>query len=51
MLIYAAGAAGEDGHEVVHLGTRLIVFPLDRTVTPDELLGQVAEIAMRIARA
>ncbi len=49
MLVYAAGKAGDDVHEVRHLGKRLIVAPLDLRASPDQLLEQVRTLAPRIA--
>jgi len=49
MLVYVAGEAGEDTHEVRHLGKRLIVAPLDLDRPPERILEQVAHLAARIA--
>jgi 5-methylcytosine-specific restriction enzyme subunit McrC len=45
LLIYAAGEGEPVVHEVVDLGKRLEVRTLDLTVRPEEILGQVAELA------
>jgi len=49
MLVYAAGEASEDVHEVRQLGKRLIVAPLDLDRPPERILEQVALLAARIA--
>jgi 5-methylcytosine-specific restriction enzyme subunit McrC len=49
ILIYAAGEAGDDIHDVRHIDKRLIVAPLDLRVPPAQLLGQIKTLASRIA--
>ncbi len=51
MLIYAAGEEPAAGHEVVHIGKRLELVPLDLAVPPERLLAQVTALATRIRGA
>lgn len=51
VLVYAAGPDEPAVHEVVHLGKRLELLPLDLTVGPDAILEQVAVLGSRIAEA
>ena len=48
LLIYAAGEASEAVHEIRHLDKRLQVIPLGLTGSPDEILGQIDNVAGRI---
>ncbi len=50
-LVYAAGTEAATRYEVVHLGKRLELMPLDLGVPPDLILGQVASLATRMREA
>jgi hypothetical protein len=50
MLIYAAGPEEGAVHEVVHLGKRLELVPLDLRADPQLILAQVSALGSRIAR-
>jgi 5-methylcytosine-specific restriction enzyme subunit McrC len=50
MLIYAAGPEEGAVHEVVHLGKRLELVPLDLRADPQTILAQVSALGSRIAR-
>jgi len=48
MLVYAAGREAATHYEVVHLGKRLNLVPLDLGLPPDRILAQVASLATRM---
>jgi len=48
LLLYAAGECEPVEHEVVELGRRLEVRTLDLTGTPDDILGQIGELAEQV---
>jgi hypothetical protein len=51
VLIYAAGADGEQHHDIVELDRRLSVVPLDLTVGQAELRRQIDALASRLSSA
>jgi 5-methylcytosine-specific restriction enzyme subunit McrC len=51
LLIYAAEEERAAGHEVVHIGKRLELVPLDLAVPPERLLAQIDLLAMRMRDA
>lgn len=48
LLIYAAGEEEETVHEIVNVGRRLEVVSLDLAGSPEDVLGQIGELADRI---
>ena len=50
LLVYASGEGDSGVHEVVHIGKELTITTLDLEGTPDEILGQIGELAERIKR-
>lgn len=50
-LVYARGNASEINHEVRHAGVTIHAHTVDLDTTPAELLGQVSDLAGRIAAA
>jgi 5-methylcytosine-specific restriction enzyme subunit McrC len=48
LLIYAAGEDDQVTHEIVQLGKRIQVVPLDLAGTPDQILAQIGEVAGQI---
>ena len=49
LLVYASGQGDSGVHEIVHVGKELTVTTLDLEGAPDELLGQVGQLAERIS--
>ena len=49
LLIYAAGETEQGVHEIIHVGKELSIVTLDLEGAPDELLGQVGQLAERIS--
>jgi hypothetical protein len=50
MLIYAAGETQPVTHRIVHLGRELEAVALDLQGSPDDILGQIREVAERVRR-
>ena len=48
LLIYAAGESERGVHEIVHIGKELSITTLNLEGTPDDILGQVSQLAERI---
>lgn len=48
LLIYAAGEEAETVHEIVNVGRRLEVVTLDLAGSPEDVLGQIRDVADRI---
>ncbi len=49
LLIYAAGESERGVHEIVHIGKELSITTLNLERAPDEILGQVGQLAERIS--
>ena len=48
LLVYASGQGDSGVHEIVHVGKELTISTLDLEGAPDEILGQVGQLAERI---
>ena len=49
LLVYASGEGAPGVHEIVHVGKELTITTLDLEGAPDEILGQVGQLAERIS--